>query len=65
MFDSCKNCEKREIGCHGKCEDYQRFRAKQDLLNALKMKREQRYSTHVTFTKGFSHGKIEKVPRHH
>ena len=21
----CKDCEDREVGCHGKCEKYQRF----------------------------------------
>lgn len=21
----CQDCERREIGCHGKCEDYKKF----------------------------------------
>lgn len=27
----CKNCEKREFGCHDRCADYQTF--KKDCLN--------------------------------
>lgn len=58
----CKDCRDREIGCHGKCETYLRYRAKQDLLNAMKLKREQKYPKHVKFNKGMDHnGKITKM----
>lgn len=29
----CKDCEKRRLGCHGKCEEYKAFRAELDALN--------------------------------
>ena len=34
---SCKNCEKREVGCHSNCPDYKRFR---DELEAEKKAKE-------------------------
>lgn len=24
-YSSCKNCEKRKLGCHSTCADYQKF----------------------------------------
>ena len=29
----CKDCEKRELGCHGKCAEYQAFREEQHLFD--------------------------------
>ena len=29
----CKDCEKRQIGCHSNCEDYLLFREKKDKYN--------------------------------
>lgn len=26
MIPPCKDCDKRELGCHGKCEKYAEFR---------------------------------------
>ena len=38
---NCKGCKKRHIGCHGTCEIYKEYRAKQDaLLKAKRMQRE-------------------------
>ena len=38
---NCKGCKKRHIGCHGNCEIYKEYRAKQDaLLKAKRMQRE-------------------------
>lgn len=28
MTAPCKDCKRREIGCHGKCEEYAAFRAR-------------------------------------
>ena len=28
--NSCYKCEKRQVGCHGSCEDYLAWRAEQD-----------------------------------
>lgn len=53
-FDCCNNCAKREIGCHGKCEEYLKARAKRDLINLCRLKREQKYPDHVTFHKGMN-----------
>ena len=36
----CKGCEKRELGCHGKCEAYKEFRKKYDEIIALKRSKE-------------------------
>ena len=29
-MNPCKDCQKREIGCHGKCEAYAKFREEKD-----------------------------------
>lgn len=34
MLYPCKDCQKREIGCHVTCDDYLRKRKEQDILNA-------------------------------
>lgn len=31
----CLGCERRQVGCHGKCEDYKAYRAKLDEKAAL------------------------------
>ena len=35
---SCQYCKNRYVGCHGKCEEYQKFREKLDHINELKYK---------------------------
>lgn len=37
----CKGCERRQVGCHGECEDYQIFRAD---IQKNKKKRDLAYS---------------------
>ena len=34
MGSPCKGCERRELGCHGKCEDYKAYREDRDRMNA-------------------------------
>lgn len=34
MVYPCKNCQKREVGCHSKCERYLQMRKEQDTINA-------------------------------
>ena len=34
MVYPCKNCQKREVGCHSKCERYSQMRKEQDAINA-------------------------------
>lgn len=34
----CKDCTKRQVGCHSTCEDYKAFRAELDAVNAEKLK---------------------------
>ena len=29
----CKNCEKRRLGCHGRCKAYKAFRDELDAIN--------------------------------
>lgn len=36
MVAPCKGCEKREIGCHGKCELYQTYANERDRINKEK-----------------------------
>ena len=36
MVAPCKDCEKRHLGCHSSCEEYQEFRKAKDLDNAAK-----------------------------
>lgn len=58
----CKDCPDREVGCHSKCEVYLKYRAKQDLINAMKLKREQKFPAHVKFRKAVDqNGKITKM----
>ena len=58
----CKGCPDREVGCHSKCEAYLKYRAKQDLINAMKLKREQKFPAHVKFRKAVDqNGKITKM----
>ena len=58
----CKDCPEREVGCHSKCEAYLKYRAKQDLINAMKLKREQKFPAHVKFRKAVDqNGKITKM----
>lgn len=58
----CKDCPDREVGCHSKCEAYLKYRAKQDLINAMKLKREQKFPAHVKFRKAVDqNGKITKM----
>lgn len=59
----CKDCRDREIGCHSKCEAYLKYRAKQDLLNAMKLKREQKFQAHLKFQKESDFGKSIRKPK--
>lgn len=34
MTAPCKDCKRREIGCHGKCEEYAAFRARNERESA-------------------------------
>lgn len=34
MVYPCKDCQKREVGCHSKCEKYSQKRKEQDAMNA-------------------------------
>ena len=36
MVAPCRYCEKRELGCHGKCEEYQAFAKERDRINQEK-----------------------------
>lgn len=41
MKNSCYGCEKRRMGCHSTCEDYQKFKAERETINQEKAKRRQ------------------------
>lgn len=32
MINPCKNCQKREIGCHGKCPEYKEYQSEREKL---------------------------------
>ena len=38
MQCNCKDCKKREIGCHGKCEEYKRFYKERRDINEKRRK---------------------------
>lgn len=65
MIQTCKDCTERAFGCHSKCERYLKAKARQQLANALKQKRDEKYPRHATFTKAVYNGKIEKRPIKH
>lgn len=33
MKNPCKDCEKRKLGCHGFCQEYQAWKAELDEVN--------------------------------
>ena len=39
----CKDCQKRAEGCHGKCEDYQKYRIEQEQYNQERFTEKDRY----------------------
>lgn len=51
MINCCKGCADRAVGCHGKCGQYLKERAKQDLINLCRRKAEDKYPQHFTFYK--------------
>lgn len=65
MVQTCKDCAERVLGCHGKCERYQKAKARQQLANRLRQKREEKYPSHITFAKEMHNNKIEKVIKRH
>lgn len=34
MSSPCQECERREIGCHGRCKDYKAWKAERRKINA-------------------------------
>lgn len=65
MVLTCKDCTERTVGCHGRCEKYLKAKARQDLANRLRQKRDEKYPEHTTFSKEIHHGKSERVLRKH
>ena len=47
MNTPCMNCEKRCLGCHSTCEDYQAFRKERDRINDLKNAEKKKYCEYV------------------
>lgn len=41
MKNCCYECQKRHVGCHSACEDYQKFKAEQEAINQEKARRRQ------------------------
>ena len=39
----CRYCEKRDVGCHGKCSDYKEWKAESDKLHEIERKERQNY----------------------
>lgn len=42
----CKDCERREIGCHGKCEEYQKARDEADKMIQVRREDHERWAYH-------------------
>jgi hypothetical protein len=49
MGAPCKNCARREVGCHSTCEDYKEYRVYVDKIKKEEHKQNQFYKL-----KGFS-----------
>ena len=47
MKTPCMNCEKRCLGCHSVCEDYQAYRKERDRINDLKIAEKKKYYAYV------------------
>lgn len=41
----CKDCTKRELGCHGRCKDYQEFKAVRQKISNERRKSTEVYET--------------------
>jgi hypothetical protein len=51
MKAPCKDCDAREIGCHGKCEDYKHYKAHKlaEWIYATRNKRKEELADRVHF----------------
>lgn len=49
---SCKNCTKRKVGCHDRCEEYQRFK--------VEMREWQEYMDKIRSDKAYFDDKASK-----
>lgn len=47
MVRCCKDCEKREVGCHSTCEEYIRQSEETKKINELKWKEKHTYDDHI------------------
>ena len=50
MNQPCKDCEKRHVGCHGKCNDYKEWH-KEHLIQKRK-----EWNTRYQWKDGYYHG---------
>ena len=57
MMAPCKNCEKRQLGCHATCEEYQAFE------DYKKKTSEEKIREHNTWTKGIENQARLKAKR--
>ena len=49
MKPPCKDCAKREVGCHAKCEEYAKYRAEIDATREAKKAEEQKWTKRRRF----------------
>ena len=42
IYNPCKDCTDREVGCHGKCEKYATYRAELERSKAIRNKYSER-----------------------
>jgi len=47
ITNPCGNCTRRQLGCHGKCEDYKEWKSAMDEYNYA-MKRHKHYDEEIT-----------------
>ena len=38
LENKCKDCQKRFVGCHSQCKDYQKYREELDKMNEIARK---------------------------
>lgn len=50
---NCKDCDHRAVGCHGKCEEYQRFYRERREINASKLEFKNLIYKHCRYNRGY------------
>ncbi len=50
---NCKNCDHRTVGCHGRCEEYQKFYRERREINASKLEFKNLIYKYCRYNRGY------------